>query len=130
MKKIFSILFIVVFAFVLVGCGDKVAKEVQEINDFVATLPEEITVELEGEVNRVIGLYDKLSKEDKEEVTNYRKLVEAKGTITDLKNQAAAQIIIDFINSLNETVTMDDESKYLDIKAQLDSASSDRKSVV
>ena len=125
MKKIFSILFIVVFAFVLVGCGDKVAKEVQEINDFVATLPEEITIELEGEVNRVIGLYDKLSKEDKEEVTNYRKLVEAKGTITDLKNQAAAQIIIDFINSLNETVTMDDESKYLDIKAQLDSASSE-----
>ena len=55
MKKIFSILFIVVFAFVLVGCGDKVAKEVQEINDFVATLPEEITIELEGEVNREIG---------------------------------------------------------------------------
>lgn len=122
MKRIISVLFIAILALVLIGCGDKLSEEVIEINDFVDTLPEEITIELEGDINRVIELYDNLSSEEKKEVTNYRKLMEAKSQVNDLKDQIAAQVIIDLVAGLNKEVTLDDETKYLDIKARLDAA--------
>lgn len=122
MKRIVSILFVAILAVVLIGCGDKISGDVKEINDFVSNLPDEVTIVLEDDINRIIDLYDNLSSEDKKEITNYRTLMAAKAKIMDLNNQIAAQVIIDLIISLSGEVTLDEESKYLDIKTKIDEA--------
>lgn len=123
MKKIIRILFITILALVLIGCGDKVSKEVTEINNFISTLPTEVTIELETDVNRFINLYSKLSENEKKEVTKYQELVAAQNQINDLKNNNKAQTIIDLIASLKEEVTLNDESKYLEIHTKIYEAS-------
>ena len=125
MKRIISLVFIAIFAFILIGCNDTLSKEVKEINDFVTNRPEEVTIELESDIDAMIALYNSLSAEDKEEVTNYNKLEAAKGVIIDLQNEEAAIIIINLINDLDEEVTLDDEDKYLDIKVKLDEATAE-----
>lgn len=125
MKKIFSILFIAVFAFILVGCGEKVSEDVEKINTFISTLPEVITIEFEDGIGEKIAMYEALTQSDKDKVKNYQKLTEAKNEIINLKNEAAAQIIIDLINSLDAKVTLADEAKYLDIKSKIDAAKSE-----
>ncbi len=125
MKRIVSMLFVAILALVLVGCGDKVSKEVTEINDFISTLPLEVTIELENDINEKISLYDNLSKDDKALVTNYQKLVDAKNTIKDLKVAAEAEVINDLISSLSKEVSLADESKYIEIEAKIAAASAE-----
>ncbi|MDD2259137.1 MAG: N-acetylmuramoyl-L-alanine amidase [Bacilli bacterium] len=125
MKRVVSILFILILSLILIGCKEELNKEVNQINDFVSNLPEEVTIDLESDIDSMITLYNNLSAEEKEEVTNYNKLLEAKEVIIDLHNEEAALIIVNLINDLDEEVTLSDEDKYLNIKEKLDEATAE-----
>ncbi|MFA5482843.1 MAG: hypothetical protein WC278_05695, partial [Bacilli bacterium] len=70
MKRVVSILFILILSLILIGCKEELNKEVNQINDFVSNLPEEVTIDLESDIDSMITLYNNLSAEEKEEVTN------------------------------------------------------------
>ncbi|MDD2259451.1 MAG: hypothetical protein WCY04_05005 [Bacilli bacterium] len=115
MKRTISIIFVTIFAFLLVGCNEQVSDKVKKINYFISTIPKEVSLDLENCINEIIDLYDNLSKEEIEDVKDYQKLLSA-------KNSVDAMVIVNQINGLSEDVTLDDESKYLAIKLKLDGA--------
>lgn len=83
------------------------------IND----IPTSITLDCKDEVTAARNAYNKLTSEQKEYVTNYKKLQAAEAAIETLeteeqeraKDRAAAQPVIDLINAIPSTVTLESE---------------------
>lgn len=125
MKKIISVLFIALLALVLIGCGDKISQEIKDINEFISSLPEEVSLDFEDTINEHLSLYLTFSKEDKALVKDYQKLFEAKNQIESLKiapsdDQEIADIVEGLINALPTEITLESKVAIQEARSQYD----------
>ncbi len=92
--------------------GDKAIA--QTVVDKIAALPSPVTLTAESAVNAARAAYEQLNTAQQAYVTNLSKLEAAEKTIVALKkieaDKAAAQVVIDKIAALPDTVTVDDKS--------------------
>lgn len=145
-KKIIYI-FVVLFTTVLIascttGGGtttpqtDENEVKVIQINQLINQLPEEITLENESSVTKIINLYDSLPVKYREKISNYDKVLEAKVLIEELKNNhsiiTSSQNVIDAINNLPqiEELKLDDLEKVNTVKKSYDILTDEAKALV
>lgn len=89
----------------------------QPVISLINDIPTSITLDCKDEVTAARNAYNKLTSEQKEYVTNYKKLQAAETAIETLeteeqeraKDRAAAQPVIDLINAIPSTVTLESE---------------------
>ena len=89
----------------------------QPVINLINDIPTSITLDCKDEVTAARNAYNKLTSEQKEYVTNYKKLQAAEDAIETLeaeeqeraKDRAAAQPVIDLINAIPSTVTLESE---------------------
>lgn len=89
----------------------------QPVINLINDIPTSITLDCKDEVTAARNAYNKLTSEQKEYVTNYKKLQAAEDAIEILeaeeqeraKDRAAAQPVIDLINAIPSTVTLESE---------------------
>ena len=85
MRKLLLIaLFIVAIG--LTGCGEKIDPAAEEVMKDIETIGE-VTVTDEDLINRISEAYDKLTAEQKAQVTNYDELEDAKEKLEEAKVQ-------------------------------------------
>lgn len=90
----------------------------------IDSLPQELTLEHEVLINSLTDQFNLLNAKEKERITNYNKLVEAKTKLETLKQQEKDKEVAlkmdEVINTLPDTITLDDEEEVLRIKALYD----------
>lgn len=104
--------------------------KVKSVISLINTLPDTITLENEELVNQVNSSYLTLNSLEKAEVTNYSKLSNALLTIDTIKNTEKINEVISLINTLPDSITLENEELVNQIKAKYDALSSISKSQV
>lgn len=87
------------------------------ITNLISDIPTTITLDCKNEVTAARNAYDNLSSEQKLYVTNYNKLLAAEDAIETLeaeeqeraKNKTAAQPVIELIDAIPSTITLESE---------------------
>lgn len=99
MKKII-LAFLMLVLICLVGCGN--SKKIDELNQGIASLPpvEEITLDNEEEIIKLLDMYNILSSKEQEKIVEYDKLWEASIKIDQL-NAIEEEILIEIVDLIN-----------------------------
>lgn len=92
--------------------------EAQPVINLIDEIPTSITLDCKDKVTAARNAYDKLTSEQKEYVTNYSKLSAAENAIETLeaeeqaraKDRAAAEPVIELIDAIPSTVTLESEN--------------------
>ena len=105
--------------------------QIQNVTSLINSLPETITLEDKTAVTEARVAYNKLSADQKKEVTNYNKLLNAETVIKKIETDiAAADAVIGKIDSLNKEVTIDDKTSIVAARAAYDKLTDDQKALV
>lgn len=91
MKKIISLLLVLISLTSLTACLNQQKKQVEEVIELIEQLPIEITLSDEQDIELIQNKFDSLTIEEQAKVTNYQKLVNANEQLQILKAQEAAK---------------------------------------
>ncbi len=133
-KKFLGIFSIIILFSILIACGNKNTEDksdindikVNEINELIEKLPENIDINIETDIYKIIYLYDSLPNIYKDKVNSYQKVLEAKELINKLKEEQIlkdlANIIINKINGLPsiDSIKLSDKEEVLNVKSEYD----------
>lgn len=139
MKKIIYLFIVIFLGILVVACETPSTPDTSAIDaviNKIDQLPEEITLDYEEQINDIQASYDKLSKTDKNQVTNYQKFLVAKAKLEELKQQdaekAKAQEVITLIDKLPlvDKLTLDDEEQLNQARLAYDALTTEQKGYV
>ena len=126
MKKILYILTVLVCSLSIISCN-KTNEKVEKVISLIDELPEVISLEDESKISNIDNLYNELSKEEKELVTNYNIFISQKEALNSLlvekNNKDSASNVISLIDNLpsESDFTLDNKDDVLSAsKAYLD----------
>ena len=122
MKKGIFLVFIFIFVFSLLGCGNTDNTRVNEVIELIDNIPaeNEITLSIEGDILYVRDRYEVLTEEEKPKVTNYDKLEKAEKIVQSLRQKQdllieEIEMLIDELPTKN-SISLRQEQDFIDIE--------------
>ncbi len=122
MKKGIFLVFIFIFVFSLLGCGNTDNTRVNEVIELIDNIPaeNEITLSIEGDILYVRDRYEVLTEEEKTKVTNYDKLEKAEKIIQSIRQKQdllieEIEMLIDELPTKN-SISLRQEQDFIDIE--------------
>lgn len=86
----------------------------------INSLPDTLTLEYEETINNLLEQYSLLTEDQQHKITNYEKLIKAVNKIKELKQNEIDKVealkMDEIINTLPDSITLDDEQEVLRIK--------------
>lgn len=106
-------------------------KAVENVISLINAIPQKVSLSDKATVQKARNAYDDLSATQKASVTNYNELVSAESAIDTLsKNQTAAQPVINLINDIPTTITLDCKDEVTAARNAYDKLTSEQKEFV
>lgn len=119
--------------------ADKVDKAAAEaVIELIDAIPDEVSLSDKTAVEAARTAYDELTENQKKLVTNYYELINAETVIQTLEDyenataedRAAADEVIDLINTLPEEITLEDKSIVESVRTAYDALTDNQKKIV